>query len=92
MEDGQQPHLSGPLAGFFPPDVSWLLLLPGEERFAEEGAGVRDVQEGQKEEGSLLSLTRSPRCRINRMEEGAAAGCWASGSRYFPECSWLSPK
>lgn len=32
------------------------------------------MQEGRKEEGSLLSLTRSPRCRINRMEEGAAGG------------------
>lgn len=32
----------------------------------------------------------SPRCRINRMEEGAAGSVLgASGSKYFPDCSGL---
>lgn len=48
--------------------------------FSQEKSGLQrkglgaGVQAGRKEEGSLLSLTRSPRCRINRMEEGAAGG------------------
>lgn len=43
-----------------------------------------------RKRGSLLSLTRAPCCRINRMEEGAAGKVLgASGSRYFPGCSRL---
>lgn len=42
------------------------------------------MQEGRKEEGSLLSLTRSPGCRINRMEEGAAGGVLGLWTQILP--------
>lgn len=46
-----------------------------------------------RKKGSLLSLTRSPHCRINRTEKGAADGVLgASGSRCSPDRSWLALK
>lgn len=55
------------------------------EQFSEEGEiGSWACRKG----GSLLSLIRTPHCRINRMEEGAAGEVLeASDCRCFPGCS-----
>ena len=72
------------------PLSAWLFLIAAaasmsREQFSEEG---EIGSWACRKRGSLLSLIRTPDCRINRMEEGAAGEVLeASDCRRFPGCS-----